>query len=389
MSSPTRVLVVDDDKVDRMAIARVLSQAPESFAVVHASSAEEADARLDDGVDCILLDHSLPGRSGLEHLRLLRATHPELPVVMLTGQGDEEIAVAALKLGALDYLVKHGGTLRRLPMAIRNAIAHAETKRRAEVAEASLRETVRLLQRAVRARDSVLAIVSHDLRAPLNNVALAASLLKGEPDADDIPFAVRRIERAVARARRLIDDLLDVSALESGGMTMTTRSIAPAELVDAARGDWLAQADAAGLTVEIDVAPQLESVVADIDRIRQVLENLVGNAIKFSPSGGRIRISAQRRDGDAARPEVEFSVADDGPGIDADDLEHVFERFWHAAKRRGEGSGLGLAIARMIIEAHGGVITVESAPGRGARFSFTLPRSGPEETRKAGAATSV
>jgi signal transduction histidine kinase len=234
-------------------------------------------------------------------------------------------------------------------------------------------EHARLYQAALHAkqlRDEVLAVVAHDLRNPVTALIMQATALRRRPPEPERrnPRPIETILRAAQRMNRLIGDLLDVTLIEAGQLGIE-RARVPArqlavESVDAQR----ALAAASSLDVRLELADDLPDVWGSPDRLRQVFENLIGNAIKFTPAGGRVTIGAAPRDG-----ELLFWVADTGCGIPAGDLPRVFDRFWRASKEARHGAGLGLPITRGIIEAHGGRVWVESVVGRGSVFFFTLP----------------
>lgn len=226
---------------------------------------------------------------------------------------------------------------------------------------------------AVRMRDEVLGVVAHDLRNPLGAIALVTSTLLRVGDTR--PISVRplaeRIRRSVVRADRLIQDLLDVTRIErEGGLGVEPQAVSVEHLAFETAESFTASAKQSSIALDIAVAPGTPQVWADEARIVQVLENLVGNALKFTPKGGRVRVSIEQQ-----ADEVRFCVADTGPGIARDELPHVFDRFWQARRSDRRGAGLGLAIAKGIVEAHGGHISAESALGRGSQFAFTLPRA--------------
>ncbi len=223
---------------------------------------------------------------------------------------------------------------------------------------------------ATRARDEMLAIVAHDLRNPLNTVAMSASLLLETVSAAGRPLEQKQLaimRRATDRMSRLIQDLLDVKRIEQGRMTVDPRPQAISAIVSEAVDMLRPLAEAQSLTLTAEIPDGLPKILADPPRIQQVLSNLVGNAIKFTPRGGRITLRARPEAG-----EVCFVVADTGPGIPADQLPHIFGRFWQARSADKRGIGLGLAIARGIVEAHRGRIWVESEVGRGSSFYFTV-----------------
>jgi len=231
-------------------------------------------------------------------------------------------------------------------------------------------------QREVRVRNDLLAIVSHDLRGPLSAVLLQAEVMlhltRGgdQEGAHVLHGSAERIRRSAAHMKALTDDLLDLASIEAHRFSLHLESVDSRELVEEAllAASPLAEAKRITLATELIDLPRLD---ADPERIFRVLSNLLGNAIKFTPEGGTITVRAERRAKD-----LSITVADTGPGIAADQLPHIFDRYWKAQSTGQAGSGLGLYIASGIIEAHGGNIWAESSAG-GARFSFTLPLARP------------
>lgn len=234
-----------------------------------------------------------------------------------------------------------------------------------------LRRAEEALRAAVRARDDLLAVVSHDLRSPVATVRLSAESLAQHPRDDDRRRGRKQIDailRATDRMSRLIDDLLQAALIEAGKFSVTLGREAPRALVDEAL--HAIEPVAAKRSVEVGAAlpPTLPEIRCDRQRVIQVLLNLLGNAVKFSPSGGTVRVGAVPEGG-----ALRFTVSDQGPGIAAASLPHVFDRYWKSTLDGQEGAGLGLYIARGIVDAHGGRIWVESQLGVGTTFYFTLP----------------
>jgi len=226
--------------------------------------------------------------------------------------------------------------------------------------------------RLYRAREEVIAIVSHDLRNPLNVISLCAGALRrGNMDAVVQAKQIDTIKRSVERMNRLIEDLLDVTRLDFGRLALSpTRQDAAALVCDAAEL-FRALAEEKSICLELRVTERLPTVLADRERALQVFSNLIGNAIKFTPEQGCITLSACMHEG-----ELRFAVSDTGPGIDRRDLPRVFDRFWQSgrdSRTRKKGAGLGLTIAKGIVLMHGGRIWVESDLGAGTNFFFTLP----------------
>ncbi len=299
-----------------------------------------------------------------EHLAILRAINPSrVLVVPLT---ERERVLGALILGTAV------GSGRRL--GVQDLALGRELGRRASLAIAHA-QMYAAAQAAIRTRDQLVATLSHDLKSPIGTARMAIDIaLEILPDdeahhAARAPLAAGR--RAADRMLRLVHDLLDVAAIEAGRIVVApTAEDVEALVADAVDGHLLA-ARAKGIELDRDVARGLPPAHVDRERILQVFSNLIGNAVKFTPAGGRIRVSASR-----CGAGLRFAVADTGPGIAAAELPHVFDRFWRADRGARSGTGLGLAIARGIIAAHGETMEVRSQPGAGSEFAFTMRAAG-------------
>jgi len=225
-------------------------------------------------------------------------------------------------------------------------------------------------QRAIRGRDELLAIVSHDLRNPINVMALAVATLE-QPDVALRAQTLPRMKRALKRMEHLIDDLLDVARVDAGTLQVELSPLALAPVLDEVHEQWRPLCAEKDISLAKDYASTTLGVVQlDRDRVMQVLSNLIGNAIKFTPAGGGVCIGAE-----LLGPWVKVRVTDTGPGSAAEKLPHVLDRFWQK-ERRTDGLGLGLAMAHGIVLAHGGSIHVDSTLGAGTTFWFTLRRVG-------------
>lgn len=238
-------------------------------------------------------------------------------------------------------------------------------------------------QRATKARDDVLGIIAHDLRNPLSSIVMQANLLRrqGQEPERRSRKPTDAIERAANRMNRLIQDLLDVARMEAGRLSVDAARVdARRVLCDSIEAQHTLAASAS-LELRLDLAAELPEVWADRDRLLQVFENLIGNAIKFTKPGGRIGVGAAPREG-----EVLFWVSDTGSGIAADDVPHLFDRFWQGRKAGRHGAGLGLPIVKGLVEAHDGRIWVESTRGRGNTFFFTIPTAPRADTSRFGPA---
>jgi signal transduction histidine kinase len=219
------------------------------------------------------------------------------------------------------------------------------------------------------AREEILRIVAHDLRSPLNTISMATNLLLDIPATEsDRVKRLKIIKRTGEGMERLIKDLLSVTAIEAGRLSIDPRKLRVEDLFRDASEMLEATVREKSITLTVDRAADLPPVRGDPARVLQVFSNLVGNAVKFTPAGGVITLSAVRADGG-----VRCAIADTGSGISPEELPRIFGKFWQSKRGDHRGVGLGLAIARGIVEAHGGSIGVRSEVGRGSVFSFSLP----------------
>jgi signal transduction histidine kinase len=309
-------------------------------------------------VEHVSSEHLESVAQGPEHLQALRAVNPRslmaFPLLM-HGQ----------LLGILAFI---SSTPSRTygPDDIRLGEALAD---RAAVAI----ENARLYRASVRAtqlRDQVMGVVAHDLRNPLSTILTQVWAMERhgpEPERRS-PKPLEVIQRAAKRMNRLIQDLLDVARMEAGQLTIERARLSAVELITEAVDMQKPLASSSSIELRVEVDADVPDVLGDRDRLLQVFENLIGNAIKFTEAGGSITAGAASRD-----HEVVFWVTDTGGGIAGEHLPLVFDRFWQATRVGHQGAGLGLPIAKGIVEAHGGRIWVESTEGRGTTVSFTIP----------------
>jgi signal transduction histidine kinase/DNA-binding response OmpR family regulator len=265
------------------------------------------------------------------------------------------LSADAERISAPESLLLVEDLARRAALAVDNALLYGEA------------------QRATRARDDMLAIVSHDLRNPLNTIHMSTSFLLDileTPGATTPPIIpqLQLMKRATGRANALIQDLLDISRIESGTLAVEDAPTSAAALLADAVLDLEQLVASKGLRFESEWQGDDVQVSADRGRIAQVFSNLVGNAIKFTPKGGFVRVTGKRRDN-----YVDFVVADSGIGVAPENVPHLFDRFWKATKASRSGAGLGLSIVKGIVASHGGSVSVESEPGAGTSFCFSLP----------------
>jgi signal transduction histidine kinase len=235
-------------------------------------------------------------------------------------------------------------------------------------------QMARSLARQETLRRNLMADIAHELRTPLSVIRSdIEALLDGvyQPT----PQSLASLHDEALMLARLVDDLRSLAEAEAGQLRLVRKPVDLGPLLSGVLDSFSAVAEAQGQEMEMDLPPDLPLVEADAQRVRQIVANLVSNALKHAPDCGRVLVQVAPSGADASS-QLQVSVADDGPGIPAEELEHLFDRFWRGQSTRAGGSGLGLAISRELVRAHGGRIWAESAPGRGAIFRFTLPLAG-------------
>lgn len=244
--------------------------------------------------------------------------------------------------------------------------------RQISVASEQFAKALASAEESSRLKDNFLATVSHELRNPLNTILLRCHLLlAAEPLSESARRGVTILERSAKAQAQLIEDLLDVSRIESGRLRLDLQSTDLVEVVRAAVDAMRAAAEAKSITLQETIDPRVSPIAGDPQRLQQVVWNLVSNAVKFTPRGGRIQIRLER-----INSHIEITVADNGRGIEAASIEHVFDRFWQApgSERNEAGIGLGLSIVKQLVALHGGTVTAHSdGPGKGATFTVRLP----------------
>lgn len=317
--------------------------------------------------DIILLDLLLPDSRGLSGLHSLNESFPEIPVVVLSGIEDEKAAINAVHEGAEDFLIKGKVDEQLLRRSIFYAIERHKIRR-------ELSEAKHIADEAARAKGDFIARMSHEIRTPLTPiVTYAEMLLGGQVEPEQRSHALQIILASVTHLQHLIDDVLDVAKLDSGKFEVSLSRCSPVEIVEEALSIVSPRAEAKALTTDAEYLPPLpESVVTDGFRLKQILINLLGNAVKFT-SQGAISLSLAC---DSAEETLIFEVADSGIGIAPDDLDKLFKPFSQvdgSSTRGYGGTGLGLFISRELAQKLGGQLTCESLAGEGSIFSLTIP----------------
>jgi two-component system, sensor histidine kinase and response regulator len=398
----SQILIVDDDPALLEALSETLRLRMDDLEVDTTDSAPSALERIADmDYDAIVADIKMPGMDGLELLGEIKKVRPDTPTLLITGHGEHELAVQALRGGAHDYVQKpidreyfvgslrHAIQMGRLSRQVKAQKAaleehakeleecvHERTHELRDLlykeatARAELDEANRKLTEAERQREELVSMIAHDLRGPLTAMVGYAEVL-GRPDlSPDLHARARSIILSeTRRMARLVHDLADSGLLATSEFDI---QLARCDLLDIARE----QAELVRVTtdrhsIEVDAPAGAMLAVCDRDRVAQLLANLLSNAVKYTPGGEiRVRVWAEGK-------EALLSVSDQGPGIPEDRLDTIFEPHVRLANDSvggdPDGAGLGLHIAKGIVEAHGGRIWAESAPGRGATFGVSLP----------------
>ncbi len=398
---PRTIRLVDDSPEDRAVVRRLLREAGASYTVVEAEEGAEGLEKLRESwPDLVLLDFHLPDLEGPDFIDAMRGGRFSgalpVPVVLLTGQDNPGAAVATLNQGAQDYVVKGTLTAHGLARVVENAIEKYTIQRELEEKSAALEERTHALEArnaeleavravlqakvgeladATRAKDQFLAVMSHEMRTPLNAILGYVDLLDmgiGGDLAEGQRAHVERIRVGSRHLLELINDVLDLAKADARMLEMDLRPVDLQAVLEevAALLESRAQVQGIGLMVE-PCGPAIPHVLADLQRLRQILVNLVGNALKFTESGV-VTVRCVPGDGDTVR----IAVADTGVGIATEALALVFNEFYQVdselTRTRG-GSGLGLAISQRLARLMGGDISVESRLGAGSVFTLAIP----------------
>ena len=381
------ILIVDDDVALLHALPQALHIRLNQVRIDTSDSAFQAlDLIQQHDYDAIVSDIKMPGMDGLALLEKVRELRPETPTLLITGHGEHDLAIQALRGGAYDFIQK---PIDRdyFIAALRRAIHTHQLRRRVQDQQLALRSHANSLELMVQRRthelveanavkDKFLSIVSHELKAPLTNVKTMIHLVHQQVEQDAPTEQVTRclsdMERSIARTEVLVQDLLDTSLIETNMFVLHRKHC---DLVDVCRRFLSEYTQGAGPDLTFDFLGRPIEVEVDEDRIYQVLLNLLSNARKYSLKGSPITISLQQ-----SGYEATIAVRDMGTGISEEAMPHIFEQFYRAPDAEVQngarpGLGIGLYISRKIIERHGGRIDVQSIPGSGSVFSIVLPVS--------------
>lgn len=393
MEQALRVLIVDDDEVDRISVRRALKQPDLQICFTEAKDYTEAIETLENQTfDCIFVDYQLPGQDGLALVQAIRQLEIKAPIVVLTGQGDEQIAVQLMKSGATDYLSKSQVSPQTLPKVLHNAIRIYEAVTAAALANQRLLENHALLvrknqelRRFERQQQDFIAHLTHDLKTPIVAADLMLKLFRKEafcPLSSDMHKAIAAMIRSNQNLLDIVNTLLQVHCYESGAKELTFMICDLWEIAQEVIIELQPLADEKGIGLKLSAIEQeLElidrlKVMGDCLELRRMLTNLIGNSIKFTDMGavelhiGLAPISfSEDTDADTW---VIVQVKDSGIGMSQAEQETLFQRF-RKGNHRQSGSGLGLHLVHRIVTVHQGTILVNSEPEQGSVFTIRLP----------------
>jgi signal transduction histidine kinase len=363
------VLVVEDNAADATLLRQMFrKESMGSFDLVHLKTMSSAVAHLAAGsVDIVLLDLNLPDGYGMDNIRRVLAVAPDVPVLVLTGLDDEDLAAEAMKEGAQDYLIKGQIENRALPRALR----HAVERRRMQS------ETDLIRKQQLQLKDEFLSHVSHELRSPLTAIDQFASILGdglvGRLNSEQLE-SVRMILKNSRQLELMIDDLLEVTRAQTGKLTVDLQRTSLPDAIRDIIGTFRGSAVEKGIGLFARAPSTLPLAYADPSRVRQVLTNLMDNALKFTPSGGRVELHAEVFQQNANFLQVK--VSDTGCGMNPDMTERIFERLYqipNPAEAGRKGLGLGLYICKELVDRMNGHIWAEGRNGGGSSVAFLVP----------------
>jgi signal transduction histidine kinase len=373
-----KILVVDDEKTIRDFLFEALTQLG-GFSVEIAENGEEALKKMEkDNFDLILTDMKMPKMDGLQLISEITKSKPETLMVLLTGHGTIDSALEAMKRGASDYLSKPVN-LDEMMVRLRKVLEEKQRFISLKDYAAELERTNQELRRIDDIKSEFVSVASHELRTPLAAIKNAVQLMlqgkTGEINENQAKF-LSMADRNINRLTSILNDLLDLSRIESKKLNIKFEELDIGSSIEFILSSLKPQADGKSIHLKMEILENLPLIYGDREKIEQILTNLVGNAIKFTPEKGEISVSAKPFEEEENM--VVISIRDSGVGIPQDQLDKVFEKFHQvedSLHRSTTGTGLGLTITKGLVEAHHGKIWAASEMGKGAVFSFTLHMS--------------
>ena len=383
--SDLRVLVIDDDPADRQLYRYFLSSDPRhSYTITEVGLGKKAlKLCTSEDFHCILLDYYLSDLSGLEFLtQYQQILQGGIPVIMLTGQGNETIAADSLRAGAADYMPKRNVSANSLQRAVGNTIEKYRLRNAITKQNLELKEKNKELTRKHDEIQRFYQTVSHELKTPLTAMQEFVSIILdglAGPITEEQNEYLGLVRESCLQMTNDVNDLLDITRLETGKYRVETAPTNLEVVLNNIVQTMRVLAGEKSIELKLCTAKNLPLIPADVRRVEQVLTNLIGNAIKFTHSQGRVHVIADFDDEN--KNCIKITVRDNGCGIEPENLAHIFDRLYQVNPETNTGSmasskcglGLGLAISNELVQLHGGKMTVDSEYGKGSVFAFTLP----------------
>lgn len=388
MKEPQSILIVEDNS-DHLELTKLaLKKALENILIKEASCGAECMQIISNSdFDLVILDYSLPDQNGIEVLESIRNLKPELPILMVTGQGNERLAVQAMKKGANDYFIKSPGYLTTLPVTVSRLFKENEKKSRLDTMEIEkqldtleiqrinekLVEKNKKLQELNKIKTQFVSNIGHELRTPLNGILGYTELLKDGIYGDinkTQSDALQNIMTSGTHLLNLINELLDFAKIQSGKFKIYKEISSAYSIVNAAISTVKPSLEEKGIRLLCSFEDNLPQFYVDSQKIYQVLLNILSNAVKFT-SDGEIEVKIFKK-----KKHIQFEVRDTGIGMSKHEINEIFQDFRQldgSFTRNHGGTGLGLSLAKYLIELHGGEINAESCPNKGSHFFFKLP----------------
>jgi signal transduction histidine kinase len=373
--SDLKVLLVEDSEHDAVLIVRELRRAGFNPEYRRVETADEMARAMDEASwDVVLSDYAMPEFNGMDALDQVRRHNEDLPFIVVSGRIGEDVAVEAMKAGANDYIMK--SNLKRLGTAVQREVREARERQERKRVEKELRlteEELRVSRQVERLKDEFIGMVSHELKNPLTVIigALSVAVSEGVPRAE-AALLVRDALDSAASLNVIIDNLLELSRSQRSALNLSLNPCDIPEVVNTVVKKLEDKSSIHQLSTHIQDG--LPLIPADALRVERILYNLVDNAVKYSPDGGPVDIKVLLKDN-----HLLCSVSDTGIGISGKNQQKLFRHFQRLDDQKGrqvEGVGLGLRVCKVLVEAHGGRIWLQSAPRSGTTFFFTLPLEG-------------
>jgi signal transduction histidine kinase/HPt (histidine-containing phosphotransfer) domain-containing protein len=377
MDKTIKILYVEDDELDQFVMKRTLKSLEWKTELTVATTLHEGTLLAKEILfDCIFLDYLLPDGSGIDFLNLIRQSGNEAPVVMLTSQIDTNIAVEAMKCGAIDYIPKNMVTQEGLTQSLRYVLRTKEAEEERQRILKELIEARKVAEEAAGMKEMFLANMSHEIRTPLSGIMALSKILLSTPMTKEQMEYMNSIQKCSDSLLVIINDILDLTKIQAGKMSLENVPFDVKGVVHHTRQLFSAKASEKNIPINCIIEDSVPaSLMGDPTRLSQVLNNLVSNAIKFTEKGS-VDITVKTKYNSDTNYNIQFRVKDSGIGIPKEHIGKIFESFTQAGDditRKFGGTGLGLTIVKKLIELQNGNIEVESTPGMGTTFSFTIP----------------